>query len=62
MTEIQSKSLRNHIYLPTTDCGIALDLLCPLDCDFPLGIQLPYHMYDQVSLLQCHHTNSRIRN
>ena len=22
--------------------GVALDLLCPLDCDFPLGIHLPY--------------------
>ena len=33
-----------------TDCGFALDLLCPLDCDFPLGIHLPYHMYDRLSL------------
>ena len=40
-----------------TDCGIAFDLLCPLDCDFPLGIRLPYNMYDRLSLLQCHHTN-----
>ena len=29
-------------------CGIALDLLCPLDRDFPLAIHLPYHMYDGV--------------
>ncbi len=29
--------------LEITDCGVALDLLCPLDCDFPLGIHLPDH-------------------
>ncbi len=28
-----------------TACLVALDLLCPLDCDFPLGIHVPYHMY-----------------
>ena len=39
----------------TTDCGVALDLLCQLDCDFPLGIHVPYpgntvtdHTYDMV--------------
>ncbi len=26
-----------------TDCEAALDLLCPLDFDFPEDIHLPYH-------------------
>ncbi len=52
-----------HAYLDITYCGIALDLLCLLDCDFLLGIHLvPYHKYDQSSLLQCHQTNSGISN
>ena len=38
--------LQNRLYLigmVLTDCGIALDFLCLLDCDFPFGIHLPYH-------------------
>ncbi len=31
-----------------TDCAIGLDLLCPLDRDFPMGIHLPYHMDDRL--------------
>ncbi len=27
---------------------VALDLLCLLDFDFPLGIHLPYHMDDLI--------------
>ncbi len=42
--------------MKVTDCGVGLDLLyvC-LDFDFPSRIQLPYHMYDRIRLLQCHH-------
>ena len=31
-----------------TDCGVALNLLGPLDWDFPLGIHLPNHMYGMI--------------
>ncbi len=41
-----------------TDCGVALDLLCPLDCDFPLGIHPSRHgfisrmLYDMIDEFQ----------
>ena len=34
---------------------VAFNLFCLLDFDFPLVIHLPYHVYDQLSVLQCHH-------
>ncbi len=43
----------NPDYLCKTDWaqgGVALDLSCLLDFDFPLGYHLPYHMYDRISL------------
>ena len=35
-----------------TDCGVPLDLLYPLDCDFPLGIHLPYQTYEIWVILE----------
>ncbi len=33
-----------------TNCGIALNLLCPLDCDFRLGLCLLYRMYSILEM------------